>query len=67
MSIENYLDLFLDPVTDAFTPELAQAVNIISGNSEPSSLVRKHVVWQKQDVIAASALRPFHRLAPEAQ
>jgi len=46
---------------------LAQAVNIISGNSEPSSLVRKHVVWQKQDVIAASALRPFHRLAPEAQ
>lgn len=34
MSVANYLDLFLDPVTDAFTPELAQAVVDIRADDE---------------------------------
>lgn len=34
MSVTSYLDRFLDPVTDAFTPEMAQAVVGLRADAE---------------------------------
>ena len=41
MSIANYLDLFLDPVTDAFTPELAEAVVNIRADAQTQARIER--------------------------
>lgn len=39
MSVANYLDRFLDPMTDAFTPEVAQAIVGLRADEETQSRI----------------------------
>ena len=41
MSLVNYLDLFLDPVTDAFSPEVAKAVVAIRADDQTQTRIEE--------------------------
>ncbi len=41
MSVTNYLDRFLDPVADSFTPELARAVVGLRADAETETHIQR--------------------------
>lgn len=45
MSVDNYLDRFLDPVTDVFTPEMAHTV--VSLRADPDTERRINLLREK--------------------
>jgi hypothetical protein len=42
MTVASYLDRFLDPVTEAFTPEMARAIVSLRADAETQAHIEQH-------------------------
>jgi hypothetical protein len=61
-TVEHYLDRYLDPVTDAFTPHVAQ--QILDLRPEPAVISRVAALAEKSNAVTISSEERDEYLAP---